>query len=150
MWHWAQPTWAKISAPATASAIVREALRLGPLGNGRLELRAERLLGRRALVGQRAHREHDDDRGDDRHRPPREAPLAAKVDEGQRDQDREQDVRHADGADHDRVRPLEDPEQIEEEVEEPVGARDEVGRPRVGLLGDVRAEPAGILGALRR
>ena len=67
---------------------------------------------------------------------------------GQRDQDREQDVRDADRAEHDRVGPLEDPEQIEEEVEEPVRARDEVGRPRVGLLREVGAEPAGILGAL--
>ena len=40
----------------------------------------------------------------------------------------------------DRVRPLEDPEQVEEEVEVPVGPRDERERPRVGLVVVLLAE----------
>ena len=62
--------------------------------------------------------------------------------------DPEQDVRDPDRAEHDRVRPLEDPEQVEEEVEVPVGPRHEVGRARVGLLGVVRPEPARVVGAV--
>ena len=53
------------------------------------------------------------------------------------------DRRDPDRAEDHRVRPLEDPQQVEEEVEVPVGARDEVRRARVGLVAVERAEPAG-------
>ena len=63
----------------------------------------------------------------------------AQVDERQREQQDEADRRDADRAEDHRLRPLEDPQQVEEEVEVPVGPRDEVDRPRVGL----RRRPAG-------
>ena len=52
------------------------------------------------------------------------------------------DRRHAHGAEEDRLRPLEDPEQIEEEVEVPVRPRHEARRARIGRRIDLRAEQA--------
>ena len=49
----------------------------------------------------------------------------------------------ADRAEDHRLRPLEDPEQVEEEVEVPVGPRDEADRSRVGRLVVELPEPAG-------
>ena len=128
--------------------VVGEALRLGPHRHQHDRLRGERLLRGRASVRQRPHRDHDDDRRDDRHRPPAQPALTAEVDERQGDRDPEQDVRDSDRAEHDRVRPFEDPEQVEEEVEVPVRPRHEVRRARVGLLGVVRPQQARILRAV--
>src|SRR6478736_8685841 len=55
--------------------VVLEALLLRPGRHLRLQLRAERLLRGRTLVREDAHREDDENRGDDRHRPAREATL---------------------------------------------------------------------------
>src|ERR1044072_335830 len=44
--------------------VVREALLLGPRRHKRLQLRAERLLRRRTLVREHAHRDDDEDRRD--------------------------------------------------------------------------------------
>ena len=51
------------------------------------------------------------------------------------------DRRDPDRSEDHRVRPLEDPEEVEEEVEVPVRARDEARRSRVGLVAVQRAEP---------
>ena len=66
--------------------------------------------------------------------------LGPAVEERQPDQQHEQQRRDADRAEHDRLGPLEDAEQVEEEVEEPVGPRHEVRRGRVGLVGVERPE----------
>ena len=109
-----------------------EALLLRPSSDVADQLRAERLLRGRALVGEHAHREHDEDRGDERDRPPQRPPLGAHVDERHREQQDQQDGRDPDRPEDDRRRPLEDPQQIEEEVEVPVGPRDEADGARVG------------------
>ena len=128
--------------------VVREALALRPLGDRLPQLRPECLLRGGALVGQGAHRDDDDHHRDESDRSAQQAALAAEVDERQRDQDREQDVRDADRAENDRVGPLENPEQVEEEVEEPVRAGNEVGRARVGFFRVVGPEQTGVVGAL--
>ena len=103
-------------------------------------LRCERLLRRRALPRQHAHgddREYGGDHGD---RPGRGPAHEAAVEERQHDQEDERDGRHADRAEEDRLRPLEDPEQVEEEVEVPVRPRHEARRARVGRRIDLRPE----------
>ena len=80
--------------------------------------------------------------GDHDHRAPRRAPLGAPVDERQRDQQEQRDRRDADRPEDHRLRPLEDPEQVEEEVEVPVRPRDEADRSRVGGVVEELAEPA--------
>ena len=82
-----------------------------------------------------------DDR-DHRDGPAQQAPLAAAVEERQREQQHERDRRHADRAEDHRLRPLEDPQQVEEEVEVPVRPRDEARRARVGRRVVQRPEPA--------
>ena len=140
VWQAVQPEVAKSFAPGTAAGGSFSSLtQRRHVGD---HLGGERLLRRRALPGQHRHREDDEHRGDDGDRPPRQPPLAAHVVERQRDQQHEQDRRHADRAEEHRVRPLEDPEQVEEEVEVPVRPRDEVRRPRVGRRGVLRAEQA--------
>ena len=122
--------------------VVGEALLLGPLRHERDRLGAERLLRGRALPGEHAHRDDDEDRGDERDRAAQDRALGPAVEERQPDQEHEQQRRHADRAEHDRLGPLEDAEEIEEEVEEPVGARHEVRRARIGLVGVERPERA--------
>ena len=102
------------------------------------------LLRGRALVRQHAHRDDHEDPRHERDGPPADAALAPPVEEREREQQNERDRRDPDRAEDDRLRPLEDPQQVEEEEEEPVGPRDEARRPRVGLLGVPRAEHADV------
>ena len=89
------------------------------------------------------HRDHDEDRRDDRDRAGATgAAPRRRSRNGSASSSIMQDRRDPDRAEDDRVRPLEDPEQVEEEVEVPVGPRDEARRPRVGLVVVLRAEPA--------
>ena len=137
-----QPETAKSSAPRTASGSSAKPCSSAHSGTSRTELRAERLARRRALPGEDAHRDHGQDGRDHGDRAARWPPLAAAVVERQPDQEDEADRRDPDRRDEDRLRPFEDPEEVEEEVEVPVGTRDEVCRPRVGGLGVERAEDA--------
>ena len=129
--------------PGERLLIVLEALGLRPRRDLRDQLGAERFLRGRALVREHAHREHDQDRRDDRHRPPGQPALGTNVDERHRDQQHETQGRDADRAEDHRRRPFEDPQQVEEEVEVPVGPRDEVDRSRIGRSVEQLAEPAG-------
>ena len=122
--------------------VVREALLLRPLRHLDDELRAERLLRGRALPREHAHREDHEHRRDHRHRAVQRPALGAQVDERHREQQQDADRRDADRAEDHRLRPLEDPEQVEEEVEVPVGPRNEADRPRVGRLVVELPEPA--------
>ncbi len=132
VWQVRQPDWAKSFAPGTAFA--GRFSFFTHVGDRAERLARERLLRRRALVGEGAHRDHGQDRDHDRHRPPRQPPLAPHVHERQREHQHHDDRRDPDRPQDHRVRPLEDPEQVEEEVEVPVGPRDEARRPRVGLV----------------
>ena len=119
-----------------------EVLLLDPLRDEREVLAAERLLRRRALVGQNAHRGDDEKRRDDRDRPAGDPPLPAPVVERHHDQEDQEDGRDPDRGEDHRLGPLEDPQEVEEEVEVPVRPRDELRRARVGLLRVPRAEDA--------
>ena len=95
------------------------------------------------------HRDDGQDGRDHRNRPPRRSPLAAPVVERQADEEDGVRWSYADGGDDDRLGPLEDPQEAVEEVEVPVGARDEIGRCRIGGLGveqpeDARLDPVGV------
>src|SRR5262249_54616478 len=128
--------------PRNGLRVVRKALALRPARNGGDDLGGERLLRNRTLVGELAHRDDDEDRRDDGNGAAREPPLPARVEEREHERDDEQDRRDPDRAEDDRVRPLEDPQQVEEEVEVPVGSRDERERARVGfLVVDLPEEP---------
>ncbi len=123
--------------------VVREPLLLRPRRHVADELRAERLLRGRALVGEDAHRDDDEDRRDDRDRAGASSRRSARMSmNGSASSRIEQHRRDADRAEDDRLRPLEDPQQVEEEVEVPVGPRDEVDRSRVGRRVVELAEPA--------
>ena len=73
--------------------------------------------------------------GDHRDRSMREPALPAPVDERDREQQDDAERRDPDRPEDDRLGPLEDPQQVEEEVEVPVRPRDERDRPRIGLFG---------------
>ena len=151
VWQWRQPTCAKSSAPRCRRLSAKRLLLRPSRRHARDGLGAERLLRGRALLREHAHREDDEHRRDAR--PPAGASRRrsrATVDERQREQQDHQDRRDPDRAEDHRLRPLEDPEQVEEEVEVPVRPRDEVRRPRVGLVGVQRAELARVVVLVRR
>jgi hypothetical protein len=106
------------------------------------------LLGRCALVREHPHRRDHEQGRNDRDRAARNAPFASAVVERNEDEEDERDRRDADRAEEDGLRPLEDSEQVEEEVEVPVGARSERSRTRIGLFRVARAEHAGVAGLL--
>jgi len=103
-------------------------------------LRRQRLLGGRALPRQHAHGDDRQDGGDHRHWPGRGPSHAAAIEERQPDQQDERDRRHTNRAEEHRLRPLEDPEQVEEEVEIPVGPRHKARRAGIGRRIDLRPQ----------
>ena len=104
------------------------------------DLGCERLVCRRALERQHAHRKDDEHGGDQGDRAGTEPACAAAVEERQQQEEDEADRRHPDRAEEDRLRPLEDPEQIEEEVEVPVRPRHEARGARIGRRVVLRPE----------
>ena len=133
--------------PRRRPPVVGEALTLRPGGHGLHDLAGEGLLRRRALVRQDAHRDDDQDGGDHRNRAAREPALHAPVEERKQERDDQQDRGDPDGAEDHGVGPLEDPQEVEEEVEVPVGPRHEVRRARIGRLGVTRPEQARVTAA---
>ena len=149
MWQFRQPETAKSLRAGDRLRVVREPFLLRPGRDVPDDLRAERLLRRRALVGQHAHRDDGEDRGDQRDRAPQRAAAPRGVSmNGIATSSDQADRRDADRAEEHRLRPLEDPEQVEEEVEVPVGPRNEADRARVGGIVEQLAEPARLTAVL--
>ena len=129
-----------------ADLVAGEAARLrhdelaGLVLRGDLHVDLVRRAGRRAEVGQVAHRDDREDAGDRRDRPPLGPPLRPAVDERQQDQQDHADRRHADRRERRQDRRLDHAQQLEEEEEVPLGPRHVGRRRRVGLRAQLGAE----------
>ena len=127
LWHARQPDCATTSFPASYFC-------------GDLHVDLVRRAGRRAQVGEVAHRHDREDARDRRDRAPLRAALGAAIDERQEDQQDDADRRHADRGERRQDRRLDHAQQLEEEEEVPLRPRDVGGRRRVRLGPELRPE----------